>query len=84
MKLIVFILSVVFALICSEECSAANILMVYPIPSKSHLVMAHSLTKELARKGHTITEFSAFPLEKPIDNYRYIEVPMNFGKDDGA
>ena len=82
MKLIVLSLLVIFTFICLEECSAANILLLYTIPSKSHLVVVQSLTKELAKRGHKITEFSAFPLEKNYENYRHIEVPMEFGNED--
>ena len=57
--------------------------MLFPNPSRSHLVVAQALTTELAKKGHQITEFSAFPLEKYVKNYRSIGVPFKQDNDNG-
>lgn len=73
-----FVLSLL-AVLCSTsipECSAANILVLFPSPSRSHLIVAQALTKELAKRGHKITDFSSFPLEKPVENYRHINLPL--------
>lgn len=66
---------VVLCSLSIKHCSAANILMLFPSPSRSHLIIAQALTIELAKRGHKITEFSSFPLEKPQENYRHIEIP---------
>lgn len=57
--------------------SASRILFLFPTPSKSHMIIAHSLSTTLAERGHDITVLTAFPLDKGLQNHREIVVPFN-------
>lgn len=74
-------IALIFLLIsCAQQCQSAKILIMYPSPSKSHLVIGQAVSKELARRGHKVTVVSSYPLDKQIDNYRdiFIEPTENF------
>lgn len=65
-------------LICFIQiCSSAKILVLFPSPSKSHLIVTKALTQELAIRGHEVTVFSQFPLDKKLKNYRDIKVDVD-------
>ncbi|KAF4519361.1 UDP-glycosyltransferase-05 [Ephemera danica] len=51
----------------SVDC--ARILCLFPVPSKSHLVVFSEMTRELARRGHELVVASPFPLSKAPTNY---------------
>lgn len=53
--------------------SAAKILFLYPCPSKSHMVIVHTLSRILAERGHEVTVVSPYPLSKEIKNHREIK-----------
>uniref|UniRef100_A0A182LTR0 Uncharacterized protein n=1 Tax=Anopheles culicifacies TaxID=139723 RepID=A0A182LTR0_9DIPT len=55
---------------------SAKIVCVFPTASKSHVLGAQALLKELALRGHEVTMVSAFPLKRPPKNYRDIYVPI--------
>ncbi|XP_035911906.1 UDP-glucosyltransferase 2-like [Anopheles stephensi] len=55
---------------------SAKIVCVFPTASKSHVLGAQALLKELAHRGHEVTMVSAFPLKKPPKNYRDVYVPI--------
>lgn len=71
----------VILLICASiliiEVKCSKILVVYPCPSKSHLVNGKVLFKSLAERGHNVTVISSFPLENPLENYRDIYIPIS-------
>jgi glucuronosyltransferase len=52
----------------------AKVLGVFPFPARSHLIVQKALMFELARRGHEVTVFSAFPESKVIPNYTDIEL----------
>lgn len=56
--------------------SASRILFLFPTPSKSHMVIVHSLSKTLAERGHEVTVVSPFPLDERIKNHREIQTPV--------
>ena len=64
------------ALCCSEFATASRILFLFPTPSKSHVIVVKALATTLAERGHDVTVASPFPLEKPMKNYRDIEVEI--------
>lgn len=70
-KLVAISLVLIFLI---KICSSAKILVLFPSPSKSHLIVTKALTQELAVQGHEVTVFSQFPLGKKLDNYRDIKV----------
>lgn len=55
---------------------SSNILVVYPTPSKSNILIGEVLFKALAKRGHNVTIFSNFPLKKPVRNYREVYIPI--------
>lgn len=55
---------------------ASRALFLFPVHSKSHLVVVQGLSTFLAQKGHNVTVVSPFPLSKPMENYRDIELPL--------
>ncbi|XP_059612718.1 uncharacterized protein LOC132259183 [Phlebotomus argentipes] len=63
-----------FLAFLATQSHGAKILLAFPTPSKSHMIVASSLMKGLAAKGHKVTVMSSFPEEKPLDNYRDIVV----------
>lgn len=73
---LILLLSVVFA----KYSDSAKILGVFPFPSKSHHILGSALLKELAKRGHEVTMVSAFPLDKPLKNYKDVVLP-NFDED---
>ncbi|XP_050431334.1 UDP-glycosyltransferase UGT4-like [Adelges cooleyi] len=54
--------------------NAANILVFWPMPSKSHFRGFEPLFTELSRRGHNVTVVSAFPKANPPANYTDIPV----------
>lgn len=52
-----------------ESAGAAQILGLFAHPGKSHFNFFRPIFTALAERGHNISMYSYFPLEKPIDNY---------------
>lgn len=61
-------------LIYSEYGSAYKILGIFPSMSKSHFIVGHALMRGLADAGHEVTVLSPYPQNKPVKNYRDIDV----------
>lgn len=60
-----------------KQCSSSKILVLFPSPSRSHLVVAQGITTSLAERGHEVTVVSPFPLDKPMKNYRDIKLELD-------
>lgn len=71
MKIIFFALILLVSL---SQIQSAKILGVFPYPSKSHSILGQSLFVELAKRGHSVTYLSPFPLKKPHENYRDVAI----------
>lgn len=69
------LLFIFFAVLSVIE--GAKILVVHPSFSKSHVILGKALYTELAKSGHNVTVISNFPLEKPMENYRDIYIPLS-------
>lgn len=67
----------ILLIVCAQQCQSAKILMMYPSPSKSHLIVGQSVAKELAKRGHKITVVSSFPLDYQLENYSDIFIKPN-------
>ncbi|KAG5684174.1 hypothetical protein PVAND_013415 [Polypedilum vanderplanki] len=67
---------VLLTLIIVNLSTASRILFLFPTPSKSHMIIVHALSTALAEKGHHVTVFSPFPLNKKINNHREFESPI--------
>lgn len=59
---------------------ADKILVVLPVPSKSHHILGEALAIALSKKGHELTVITAFPSGKHITNYTevYYDGPVEF------
>lgn len=58
------------ALLSSALCS--KILVVVPLPARSHANLFDPLVEELSKNGHEVTFITAFPLKKPLKNVEEI------------
>lgn len=76
---IVILCSIVLCL-QSELSDSLKILAVFPYRGRSHFVMFSTLMKELAVKNHQVDVVSMFPLEKPMHNYRDIDIRADRGQ----
>lgn len=64
----------------TQPVSCARILCLFPVPSKSHLVVFSAFTKELALRGHELVVVNPFPLSKPPANYTDINIMPNIAE----
>lgn len=71
LKILVILLTLVIEF---EKCTSARILAIYPLNSKSHMMVFEQLMKDLARRGHQVHVASTFPLSKPFPNYT--DIPL--------
>lgn len=69
-KLIFFIVQVLLVVQCTN---AANILILFPTPSKSHTILGMKLSEGLLKRGHHITFASPFKVDK-MENLTHIEL----------
>lgn len=63
---------------CLRATDGANILGIFPMPIKSHMIVHSALMKELSRRGHQVTVFSPFPEKYPIQNFTDIEFKVSY------
>nr|CAD7264885.1 unnamed protein product [Timema shepardi] len=68
--------SIAVLFIIATSSQGARILGLFPVPARSHIIVFEPLMKELATRGHQVTVVSAFPLDKPMDNYTDIKLDM--------
>ncbi|XP_037814383.1 UDP-glycosyltransferase UGT5-like isoform X3 [Lucilia sericata] len=65
---------IISSLSCLSFLQAANILGVFPSPSKSHLIIHSSIAETLAAAGHNVTVIAVFPNLLPKAKYQYIQL----------
>ncbi|KAJ0172131.1 hypothetical protein K1T71_012104 [Dendrolimus kikuchii] len=75
MKWTWFYVLIVNLLVYSE---ALKILVVFPMPSKSHIILGDGIVKPLLAAGHEITYITASPVKNPPSKLRQIDVSANF------
>ena len=63
---------------CLRATDGANILRIFPMPIRSHMIVHSALMKELARRGHQVTVFSPFPEKYPIQNFTDVEFKVSY------
>lgn len=68
--------SVAVLILFCEISHGSRILFLFPIHSKSHLIIVQGLASTLANKGHEVTVVSPYPLSKPMKNYRDIQIQL--------
>ncbi|GLH05009.1 UDP-glucuronosyltransferase, partial [Gryllus bimaculatus] len=69
---------VVATLLLVGVADAAKILVLMPVPAKSHFGAYAPLFEELARRGHEVTVASPFPRKTPLANYTDIVLEDTF------
>lgn len=55
------------------KCNTARIIAVFPLSSASHAAVLHTITVELAKRGHELVVFDGYPAGNKIEgltNYR--------------
>ncbi|GBP42150.1 UDP-glucuronosyltransferase 2B15 [Eumeta japonica] len=72
MKLLL-LLSLVYA------SDAYRILVVFPMPGKSHSILGQGFVDTLSQAGHEITYITPFPIDKPATNVRQINISSVVG-----
>jgi hypothetical protein len=72
------ILIMLISCLCATD--GANILGIFPMPARSHMIIHSALMKELARRGHQVTVFSPFPEKHPIQNFTDIEFKLSYSE----
>ncbi|CAH1636135.1 unnamed protein product [Spodoptera littoralis] len=68
-------LAVCLMLACAE---ASKILVVFPLPSRSHANLGDGIVKLLLNAGHEVTYISPFPYKNAPPTLRTIDVSKNF------
>ncbi|GBP21513.1 Ecdysteroid UDP-glucosyltransferase [Eumeta japonica] len=53
---------------------AYRILVVFPMPGKSHSILGQGFVDTLSQAGHEVTYITAFPYEKPPANVRQVNI----------
>lgn len=70
MKLILYPLLVCLASVYLID--AANVLVIFPVPSFSHQILGNELVKALIKKGHHVTMASPYHMKEKLENYTEI------------
>ncbi|XP_026735871.1 UDP-glucuronosyltransferase 2B37-like [Trichoplusia ni] len=61
-----------------STCDALKILVIYPLPSKSHSILGEGVVRPLLKAGHEVTYITAFKYKDPPANLREIDVSETF------
>ena len=67
---------VIFVIFLNATCGL-KILGIFHYAMKSHYTIGSSIVKSLLDAGHNVTAITHFKPDKPIDNYRVIQIPDN-------
>lgn len=74
MKAAVITCLLIAVFLCNAGSSEGyKILGIFPTMAKSHYITGGALMKGLAAAGHEVSVISAFPQEKPLQNFRDIK-----------
>ncbi|XP_047991044.1 UDP-glucosyltransferase 2-like [Leguminivora glycinivorella] len=60
-----------------QVCSSYKILVVYPLPGKSHNILGQATVKHLLNAGHEVTYVTPFPTSKTTDKYHEVDLSKN-------
>ncbi|KAL0818834.1 hypothetical protein ABMA28_008154 [Loxostege sticticalis] len=78
MKLSLCTWLVLATLSCTLVADAARILVVFPMPSPSHVILGDAVVKHLAAAGHDITYITPVPKKTFPQNVQQVDVSENF------
>ncbi|XP_072933222.1 UDP-glucosyltransferase 2-like [Epargyreus clarus] len=67
----------VHSLLSLLYCDAYKILLVFPVPSRSHSILGEGYVKLLAQAGHEITYITPMPMKHPPSGVRQIDISEN-------
>ncbi|XP_045454777.1 UDP-glucosyltransferase 2-like [Melitaea cinxia] len=73
-----FILLLTINILALPLTEAYKILLVSPMPARSHSILGDGLVRHLSQAGHEITYITAVPHEKPMAGVKEIDVSSNF------
>ncbi|XP_053625091.1 UDP-glucosyltransferase 2-like isoform X2 [Plodia interpunctella] len=57
-----------------EFCLCSRVLVVFPVPWRSHAVLGNSVVKTLVETGHEVTYVTPFPREMAAERLTYVDV----------
>ncbi|XP_075984662.1 UDP-glucosyltransferase 2-like [Anticarsia gemmatalis] len=72
MKLCLSILAVISC------CEASKILVVFPLPGKSHAILGDGIVRHLLNAGHEVTYISPFPYKPESPKLHWVDISDNF------
>ncbi|KAI8437416.1 hypothetical protein MSG28_011744 [Choristoneura fumiferana] len=67
----------VIALVLLQVCDAFKILVVFPLPGKSHNILGEGYVRHLLNAGHEVTYITPYPKKNPHKNLTQIDVSDN-------
>ncbi|CAG4959437.1 unnamed protein product [Colias eurytheme] len=68
----------VFIYLLCELCSAYKVLVIFPLPGKSHSILGEGYVRHLVNAGHEVTYLTAIPAKMKSENLRHILLESNF------
>ncbi|KAM3962161.1 UDP-glucosyltransferase 2-like [Aphomia sociella] len=66
-----------FTIAVLNLCSADKILVIFPLPGKSHNILGEGIVKHLLNAGHEVTFVTPFPKKNPQKNLHILDVSDN-------
>ncbi|CAK1594079.1 unnamed protein product [Parnassius mnemosyne] len=70
--------SIVIILILNNLCGAYKILLVFPVPGRSHAILGEGYVRHLLNDGHEVTYIAPIPMKNSHPKLRQIDVSTNF------
>ncbi|KAL0820067.1 hypothetical protein ABMA28_006012 [Loxostege sticticalis] len=71
-------IAVLLATLCLHVGDSYRIMVVFPLPGKSHTILGDGIVRHLAAAGHEITYVTPSPRKIGPKNVRYIDVSENY------
>ncbi|XP_063374330.1 UDP-glucosyltransferase 2-like [Cydia amplana] len=60
-----------------QACAPYKILVVFPLPGKSHNILGQAIVRHLLNAGHEVTYVTPFPTGKTTDKYHEVNLSKN-------
>ncbi|CAG5053482.1 unnamed protein product [Parnassius apollo] len=70
--------SIVIILILNSLCEAYKILLVFPVPGRSHAILGEGYVRHLLNDGHEVTYITPITMKNSHPKLRQIDVSTNF------
>ncbi|XP_032522319.2 UDP-glucosyltransferase 2-like [Danaus plexippus] len=75
--LVAIVARVATLLLILYNCDAFKVLLVFPVPGKSHSILGEGYVRHLLSAGHEVTYLTPIPIKNPPDRLRQIDVSEN-------